>query len=354
MPAVSVIIAAYDVEPYVADAIDSARAQTVRDLEIVVVDDGSTDRTRAVAESRAAADPRVRVHHQPNGGISAARNCALRLASGAVLAILDSDDRWDPTYLDAQLAILDRRPEIDVVTANGWFHGGTAHGQPVRPWPDPRPEPDLAHILGDENAVFIMSIFRRRVYETIGGFDESLRTNEDYDFWIRAAAAGFRFARNDRPLGYYRRRDGSLSANDLRMIRGILRVYEKARRALEGRPRERAILDAQVARFETERLAAEARHAIEVRDFTSAARHLAALQIRRGGAAIGVARLMARWTPGLLARAYHFRRARQQRVVKVRRRTETGEAPRRQAGAPTTRFLRGGVEGATTENTGSM
>ena len=118
----------------------------------------------------------------------------------------------------------------------------------------------------DETAVFIMSVFRRRVYEKIGGFDESFRSNEDYDFWIRAAVAGFRFVRNDKPAGYYRRRDDSLSADELRMLKGILRVYAKTRATILDRPAELAILDAQIERFETELVAAEARHALETGD----------------------------------------------------------------------------------------
>ena len=93
-------------------------------------------------------------------------------------------------------------------------------------------------MLADETSIFIMSIFRRRVYETIGGFDEKFRTNEDYDYWLRAAVAGFRFRRNDRPLCHYRRRDDSVSAVDARMLAGILLVYGKLRPMLADRPDE--------------------------------------------------------------------------------------------------------------------
>jgi len=310
MPAVSVITPAYNVEPYLADAIASVLAQTVTDLELVIVDDGSTDSTFAIASDYARRDSRVRLLRQPNGGISKARNHAMRIGSGAVFAIFDSDDIWAPTYLERQLAILDEHPDVDIVTGNAWFLGGPLNGQPARPWPDRRPTPDLQRMLTDETAVFIMSIFRRRVYDKLGGFDESLRTNEDYDFWLRAAIAGHRFHRNDEPLGWYRRRDDSLSAGELRMLRGIMRVFQKTRPALLDRATELAILDGQLARFETARLAAEARTAIEAGDFGAAGDHLAALHSRRGGAALGIARVMARWTPALLAKAYGIRRAR--------------------------------------------
>ena len=309
MPTVSVITPAYNVAPYLGEAVDSVLAQTFGDLELILVDDGSTDTTFQLASEYARTDPRIRLVQQENRGISSARNYALRMATGPFIAILDADDMWLPTYLERQLAILMREPDCDIVTGNAWFLGGAKDGQPARPSPDRRVEPTLSRMLEDETAVFIMTVFRRRVYEVIGGFDESMRTNEDYDFWIRAAIAGFRFRRNDEPLGRYRRRDDSLSAGELRMLRGIIRVLRKTRTAIEDRPRELSILDRQLVRFETERLAAEARAAIEECDFRAAGEHLDALHQRRGGLALRIAGMMARWAPGLLSTAYHLRRA---------------------------------------------
>lgn len=307
MPTVSIIMPAYEVAPYIGAAIESVRAQTFTDWELLIGDDGSTDNTGAIAARWAARDPRVRVLRQANAGISSARNSALRASSGEIIAILDSDDLWEPGYLDAQVGILTSRPDVDVLTANALFLGSRLNGRPARPWPDTRPDPDLATILADETAVFIMSVFRRRVYETIGGFDEAFRTNEDYDYWLRAAAAGFRFTRNDQPLGRYRRRDDSLSASDVRMLTGILRVYRKIRPIIADRP-EVAILDAQVARFTRDLVAAEARAALEKGDAAAINERLAALHTMRGGTALGFARVVARWTPGLLSAAYQLRR----------------------------------------------
>lgn len=310
MPAVSVIMPAYNVEPFIEPAIRSVLGQTFRDFELIVVDDGATDQTHRAAVRAADGDPRVTVLRRANGGLSAARNTGLRQSTAPVIALLDSDDLWQPAFLERQMAILEADPSVDIVTGNAWNLGGSQSGQPARPHPDDRPQPDLTGILADEQSIFVMSVFRRRVYEVIGGFDESLRTNEDYDFWLRAAIAGFRFVRNDEPLAHYRRRDDSLSASDVRMLKGILRVYAKHRPAVLYAHPAIDILDLQIKRFEAELIAAEAKVAMENRDYTTAREHIDALRERRGGPMLGVARVMARWTPRLLWKAYQIRRGR--------------------------------------------
>jgi glycosyltransferase involved in cell wall biosynthesis len=310
MPAVSIIMPAYNVEPYIGDAIRSALAQTFTDFELIVVDDGSTDGTAEVVKALAHEDSRIQLVQQANRGLAGARNSALRASRGGFFALLDSDDLWEPEFLAEQLAIFAARPDVDIVTGNGWVLGGAKHGQLALPCPDPRPVPDLATIVGDERAVFIMSVVRRRVYTTIGSFDESMRSNEDYDFWLRAAVAGFTFARNDRPLGHYRVRSDSLSASDVRMLGGILKVYRKLRPTIVNLPSEMAILERQINRFERELLAAEARLALELADFKAAREHLGALHALRGGAALGVASFLARWAPNTLKRVLRFKRGR--------------------------------------------
>ena len=308
MPTVSVIMPAYNVAQYIGEAIESVIAQTFMDWELIVVDDGSTDDSGAIAASYAALDRRIRVVRQPNGGLSAARNHAIRIARSDLFAILDSDDLWTPSFLAAQVALLQQHPEVDIVTGNGWNLGGWWDGTPWRPYPDPSPHPSLVEILRDEKSVFIMSVMRRRVYETIGAFDETLRSSEDYHFWLRAALAGFRFLRNDRPLAYYRRREGSLSSSDVRMMQGILRVYEKFRPLLVPYPTELQILNAQVVRFQRELLAAEAREALSAGRFGVAARRLVELFWKRGGTMFALARLLVRRAPRRIVRALQPRR----------------------------------------------
>jgi glycosyltransferase involved in cell wall biosynthesis len=109
---ISVIIPAYNVAQFLREAVDSALAQTRRDIEAIVVDDGSTDGSADML--RDLDDPRLRVIRQDNAGSAAARNAGLRLASGNLVAFLDADDRWAPQNLERQAAFLESHPEVDM------------------------------------------------------------------------------------------------------------------------------------------------------------------------------------------------------------------------------------------------
>jgi glycosyltransferase involved in cell wall biosynthesis len=287
MPSVSVVMPAYNVERYLAESIDSVLAQTFRDFELVIVDDGSTDGSYAIAERYRTKHPeRIVLVSQENRGLAGARNTALRAASGRVFALLDSDDGWHPQFLESQMRLLDTHPDVAIVSGNALNRGGIEDGRPAQPVPDPRPAPDLVSILADETAVFIMSLFRREVVDRIGGFDEDFRTNEDYDFWIRAGLAGFKFLRNPEPLGFYRRHANSLSASDVRMLTGILRVYHKALPHCPPGTPGADVIAAQISRFETELLAANAREALGTGDMRKALAAVEGLRARRGGLAL--------------------------------------------------------------------
>ncbi len=310
MPLVSVITPAFNADRYLEATARSALAQTYRDLELVIVDDASTDRTLQVARQVESTEPaRVRVIAKPtNAGPSAARNAALEAARGEYFALLDADDVWQPEFLARQMAVFASKPDVDLVTGNGWFQGSRRHGQPVRPWPDSRPAPTLASIISDENAVFVMTVFRRRVYETIGGFDVGECGNEDFDYWMRAAIAGLRFHRNPEPLAWYRQHDDSLSADGVRMVAGAISVCRKLRPKLIGRP-ECALLDQQIAYYETELHAAQVRKALAARNVAAAIDALEALHARRPTLRTATARFLAHHAAPVLDRLYQLKQA---------------------------------------------
>lgn len=308
VPSVSVITPAYNASEFLSQTIASALAQTHRDFELLVVDDGSTDDTLDIARRWERTDTRVRVLARSHGGQSAARNAAIAEARGEFFALLDSDDLWHPTFLESQLTLLDSEPLVDVVTGNALNLGGAHHGRPVNPVQDCR-EISPLEILERENSIFIMSVFRRSVVERTGGFDETLPLNEDYDFWIRAAHAGCVFLHNPVPLGHYRRRPDSMSSNHLQMLVGIIRVLRHSRPLFVGRPRELAAIDHQLARFEQERLLASAKSNLVERRFAAATHDFNSLcNVKRDFMSAVVAR-MSQYVPAILLWAYRTKRA---------------------------------------------
>ena len=299
---------AYNAERYLDTAVESVLRQTCRDLELLVIDDGSTDGTAAAAGRWSERDARVRVHSQPNAGPGPARTLGFHAAAGRFFAFLDSDDEWDDTFLAEQIAILDARPDVDVVIGNARNRGGARDGQPSRPVRGEGMPITLADMLADETLLFIMTVFRREVAEAVGGFDPQFLTNEEYEMWLRAALAGYNFTRNPKPLGWYACRAESLSSSDARMLRGILRVLAKTRPALPIGSAERTILDKQAARFEVEAAAAEAHDALDRRDLRTAASSLEALSRRRGGIGLAIAARAMRVAPRAALWAYQLRR----------------------------------------------
>jgi hypothetical protein len=326
-----VITPAFNAAGFIRDTIESIRAQTFDDWELLVIDDGSTDATVEIVQEYMDRDGRIKLLRQANRGPSSARNEGMRRAQGTFVTFLDSDDTWEPEYLESQLEVFRQYPDTDLVTGVARFRGGARDRRPMRAFTPGHPVLSLRDIIADDTAVFIMTIFRRKVFAAIGGMDEAQWRSEDYDFWLRAAVAGFVFRRNSRPLGRYRVREGSLSQNTVDMLRGILQSYAKVSPfCLPGTP-ERDVLDAQVARFEAELLLAEAKLALERGAYAEAADRLRALRSRGGGPLVGMTAWLAEHAPGAAVLAYRMRHVRRHVLDYARR------LRRRAPGAPEVR-----------------
>jgi glycosyltransferase involved in cell wall biosynthesis len=205
---VSVIMPAYNAAAYVGRAIESALAQTHPPLEILVVDDGSTDHTADVV---ASFEPAVRLVRKPNGGPASARNLGAKLARGRWLGLLDADDWWQPNKLSLQL-------ECATNSKIGLIHC----------LPDHRSETVPNQILFDDlwkkNWIINSSVLiRRDVFDLLGGFDEAkeLISVEDYNFWLRVAASDWQIVTCQNVLVHYTRGIG-ISANADRFMRASL------------------------------------------------------------------------------------------------------------------------------------
>jgi glycosyltransferase involved in cell wall biosynthesis len=221
---VTAVIPAYHAAAFVGDAIASLRAQSLPAAEIIVVDDGSTDATAAVA-----AEAGARVIRQANAGPAAARNAGIRAATTEWIALLDADDIARPERLASQQRHLDD-PQVAVVFAGHHVEGKLP--------PTPPPTIDFA-VLWARNWIPTSTVLlRRAAWEAVGGFDEerALIGVEDYNLWVRLAHAGWAFAREDQILVDYRPTPASLTAQTLRFANAELTNIARLATRLELSP----------------------------------------------------------------------------------------------------------------------
>jgi len=223
-PTVSIIIPTYNCETYIAETLDSVVGQTFKDLEIIVIDDGSTDRTREIASSYGVA---VRLVTQANSGVCKARNRGIREAAGRYLCLMDHDDYWFPDKLALQLEAMDHHPETGLVysTFSWWF--ADANGMFPNPefYTTERPPEGIDEefsgwiyhlLLLDCWVLTSAALIRAEVFEKCGLFDESLPYSEDWDLWLRISRE-YPFVKLKKSLTLYRQHayQGNLVTRDI-------------------------------------------------------------------------------------------------------------------------------------------
>lgn len=182
-PVLSIVVPAYNVERYVGEAVASALAQTLAGIEVVVVDDGSTDGTPAVLAS--LADPRLRVVRQANAGLSAARNAGIRAARAELVGFLDGDDRWHPGKAARHLAHMRDEPGVGISYSHSAYvdEDGRDTGRRLV---SASASPDLrAMILRNRVGNGSTPVVRAACFREAGTFDETLRSCEDWEMWVR-------------------------------------------------------------------------------------------------------------------------------------------------------------------------
>jgi glycosyltransferase involved in cell wall biosynthesis len=180
-PRVTCVIPVFNGERFLGEALDSALAQAYPAVEVLVVDDGSTDRTRATVEARG---DRVRYLWQPNAGPAAARNAGIAAATGAFISFLDSDDLWHAEKLARQIARFQARPELDLCVThvqNFWMPEVAEEARRLRDGRHTRPLPGYSSVT---------LVARRALCEAIGVFDSSLQHGDDTEWFVRAEEHG--------------------------------------------------------------------------------------------------------------------------------------------------------------------
>jgi len=226
---VTVIIPSYNREKYIRETIDSVLSQTYENIDIVVVDDGSTDHSREILESYG---DRIRIlEHEgrANRGQSAAINLAMRSTGGKYVAILDSDDVWTVDKIEKQVEYLERHPEIGIVYGNG--HAIDEDGKILYKLipPGHREENDPGRMLLECHFnIPSNAIVRRSAFDQVGEFDESLRSSQDHDMAIRLVEVT-KAAFIDEPVWYYRRHpDTQSTKHTKRRWTNGFKILEKA------------------------------------------------------------------------------------------------------------------------------
>jgi len=226
---VSTVIPTYNYARFVGRAIESVLAQTYPQIECVVVDDGSTDDTAHVL---ARYGERIRVIRQENRGLSAARNTGITAARGEAIALLDADDQWRPGKIAAQVALLQREPDLGVVGCGTTVYD--ANGEPRREilWQSPGAAGTTAQRQIAMRRAWVGgsgsgALIRRSVFADVGLFDEGLRAAEDLDMWLRVGAR-HRIQNIVSPLTIIHQHGTGSFRNAAKMQSGQEAVYELA------------------------------------------------------------------------------------------------------------------------------
>ena len=184
-PLVSVIMSAYNAEKYISQTIKSVLNQTFIDFEFLIFNDGSKDKTEEIIGSYG--DHRIKSVNQSNIGLTKTLNKALALSQGEYIARMDADDICEPARLQKQVDFLKNHPEIGI--CGTWVKMIDADGTFIKNYDLPTENKDIRKMLLLHNPLIHPSVmFRRKIYSDIGGYDESFRFAQDYEYWTRILA----------------------------------------------------------------------------------------------------------------------------------------------------------------------
>ena len=257
-PTISVVIAAYEAAGTIGETVESVLAQDPAPDEVIVADDGSTDR---LEQALSPYEGRVEVMRLPHGGVAAARNVASRRAGGEFILFLDADDVLLPGKVASLLSLAEREPRFDVLGTDLYFE---RDGRRAGRFGDANPFP----AEGEQRLTILERCFvaqiavRRSRLLAIGGFDESLRSGSDWDCVLRLVLDGSPVGFAPEPLAVYRIRDGSLTSSRARTFRDRARILEKVLNNPNLLPAERPVAEKLLAAQKARATLGEAQEAV--------------------------------------------------------------------------------------------
>ena len=306
-PVVTVVIPAYNSARYISDTLDSVLDQSFTDYEVIVVNDGSSDREELERIINAHPLP-VTYISQENKGVSAARNAAIKVARGEFYAQLDADDQWTPDYLDVQLGILKANPDVTLVYPNATIISEDMSGglefMKVSP---SEGEANFESLVRQKCVVMTCVTARMAAIREVGMFDESIRSCEDFDLWLRIVKNGGRIIYHRDRLVLYRRHEGSLSSDRVWMVRNLLNVLEKCAATFELTPAEKEILNEQITDNRAMLSLFEGKHALTAGKTATARASFEKANEHLHQPKLSAVIFLLRYAPGLVSLAYAAR-----------------------------------------------
>lgn len=253
-PKVSVVIPAYNCAEFIGETLDSALAQTFKNYEIIVVNDGSPD-TEILEKTLCPYFENIVYIKQTNGGAARARNTAIENASGEILAFLDGDDVWLPEYLESQIDFIVKN-DFEMVYADALLFGdGRAPNATFMEKSPSRGAVDFQSLVVGRCSVIMSGtvVYKRKIIDA-GGFDESLprAAPEDFDLWLRLARSGARIGYQKKILLKYRVRPDGLTGGSIQRARRFIIALEKIEEKFDLTPAEKVSVRQRLAEAEAE------------------------------------------------------------------------------------------------------
>lgn len=310
-PTVSVIIPAYKVAPFIRETLDSVFAQTLRDFEVIVINDDSPD-TPEFEEALEPYRSAIVYLKQSNQGAGAARNAGLRVARGEFVAFLDGDDAWLPDFLSEQLKLIRSDEGYDLVYADSIVFGdGVPDATTNMTYNPSRGDVTFIKLLSGECNIATSTVLAvRESVLRVGCFNERFKNSQDFDLWLRLLKDGkARITYQKKVLGRRRIYNGSLASDPLRSFAGELAVLNSMLGRSDLTAEERVALENTVRRRQATVEVLKGKQELAVGNFENAAKSFTEANKYWPSKKLGMVLLCMRIAPGVLQRVYQIRRS---------------------------------------------
>ena len=303
---VSVVTPCYNAAKYIVETLQSVLAQTVAPREIILVNDGSPD-TEELERVLAPFRDRIIYIRQENQGASGARNTGIRASTQPLVAFIDSDDLWEPNYIEVQTRYLDEHPDVSVVFPNGRRFGAGPALELITLDANENGPVTFERMIRLEIVVNTSLMARREVLFDAGLYDRGFPTCEDFDLWLRIVKKGHKIGYHHTILMHSRVRPGSLSSQQMRMYTDFLRVLDKCSEMMDLTDRERAAISDQKRDYRARMSLHQGKNAFFSGNTDAAIEHLAQANTYFNSKKLSAAIVALKVAPGLVLKMYHLR-----------------------------------------------